>query len=137
MSVLPQLHRLRKYKEHTARRDLLDAQAAQRATEEKIRCTEERVAVSRAQAKTTDPAEMARHHAYALRMELSRRRDEAGLIKRRGEVARRRTEVRTAAVAARTVERLAEMREELTSTERRRTEQHRLDELGMMSWNRR
>ena len=136
MSVLPQLHRLRKYREHTARRELLDAQMAQDAAEDKIKRAAESVALSRADTEETDPADLARHHAYALRMELTRRRDEAGLSKRRGDVARRTSDVRSAAVAARTVERLAEIRDETTATARRRSNQRKLDELGMVGWKR-
>ena len=136
-SVLPKLYRIRKYREHTARRDLVDAQDAQRAHEDRLRQNADQVATSRGEASVEDPMDLARHHAYALRMEMDRRRETSQLSKRQREVVRRMSDVRHAAMATRTVERLAEMRQEVDTHEARRTEQRQLDELGLLGWSRR
>jgi len=135
--VIRCIHRLRKYREREARLELVRAEDEARTQEARLHATNASIERSRATAGSTSAAEMARHHTFALRMEMVRRREETCLLERQVEVSDRRQEVRRAATDARIVELIADSREAAEAEALQTASNHQLDELGLQRWWRR
>jgi len=132
--VIWRIHRLRKVEEHRARLELAEAEFEERRRESVLNKVEEDVRDSREQTKMDDANDVAQHHNYALRMEMTRRIREAELCEQQDVVVGHRDHVRGKALDAKVVELVGEAREEAEATVRRRAEQKELDEAGAQAW---
>lgn len=136
-SVLRTIHRIRKYREHSARVELTDAETRAAAQKDRLDLTLKTMSRSRSGVQTADADDVAARHVYALRMEMVRRHEEAALAERLQEVEQRRGVVVAAATEARIAERVAEIREEAAAVRKQDQDRHLLDELGSQGWWRR
>jgi len=134
--TLRRIARIRQLEEGEARRQLMEAQAAQQ------RCGEEAAELaSRIHQLRMDPVEQAedqtRIHSAQLRLELARRRTErhAETLAQRADRTLQR--LQEAARETRKAQRIAEVIEERLAMEEAKADQARLDELGTRSWLRR
>lgn len=135
--TLKTLQRLRDRQRKAARMDLARAQRAEDAQAERLAENRTRAAQARPMAATGDPVELARYHAFQLRMEMMRRREETRLAHRGKDVAVRQELLVDAMREVRVVERIQEIRAEEATAEVRRAEDQELDEVGLQSWFRR
>lgn len=132
--TIRRIHRLRKFEEQTRRRDLLVAENREHENREALQSTEQQVRRSQAQTSDNHVDDMARHHAFALRMEMQRRVQQSQLDHQSRRVSFHREQWNVANREARIVERVAELREEAEMVEQRHVEQRELDSLGMAAW---
>ena len=132
-NVIRRIHKLRKYREQEARMDLLEAEAQCRNSEDRLAGTNDKIARSRANC-SDDVSELARHHAYALRMEMVRRRDEAQLLQNKRQVSQSRGRVQHAAREAKIVETLADNRDADRAAEVAQRTQRGLDDAALQAW---
>ena len=132
--TIRRIHRLRKFEEQTRRRDLLSAENREQDNALALSATNERIRRSHSQVGENRADDMARHHAYALRMEMQRRVQQTQLDQQRRRVSWHREQWNVANREARIVERVAELREEAQAQEQRSAEQRDLDAVGMTAW---
>jgi flagellar export protein FliJ len=132
--VIWRIHRLRKVEEHRARLELAEAEFEEKRRETELVKVEEDVRDSRSQTQMDDVNDVAQHHNYALRMEMTRRQREADLQDQQRVVVGQRDHVRIKALDAKVVELVGESREEEAAVESRRKEQKQLDETGAQAW---
>ena len=132
--VIWRIHRLRKVEEHRARLELAEAEFEEKRRETELVKVEEDVRDSHAQTQRDDVNDVAQHHNYALRMEMTRREREADLQDQQRVVVGQRDHVRIKALDAKVVELVGESREEEAAVESRRKEQKQLDETGAQAW---
>ena len=132
--VIWRIHRLRKVQEHRARLELAEAEFEERRRASELQQVEDDVRDSREQTKMNDANEVAQHHNYALRMEMTRRQHEADLANQRQVVMGERDNVKEKALNAKVVELVGESREAEEALEARRKEQKELDETGAQAW---
>jgi len=135
--TLAKLQRLRDRQRKAARLELARAQKAEALQAERIATNRARVANARPLAETADPVELARYHAFQLRMEMARRREQTRLDHRERDVSVRQGKMVDAMREVRVVERIQEIRAEQAALEHRRAEDQELDEVGLQSWFRR
>lgn len=136
MSAVVKLRRLAEHKERLAKLELAQAER-DRADQERV-VEQAASAIAQALVHTgDDPTDHLHRHGYALRMEMARRGAERRLLERQREVGRRRDLVRDASRERGTLDRLVELAEETRTAEATRTEQHGLDETGLIAWWRR
>ena len=132
--VIWRIHRLRKVEEHRARLELAEAEVEERRREGELKKVEDGVRDSREHTKMHDANDVAQHHNYALRMEMTRRIREAELADQRDLVLGQRDHVKVKALDAKVVELVGEARAEELAVESRRKEQKELDEAGARAW---
>jgi flagellar export protein FliJ len=132
--VIWRIHRLRKVEEHRARLELAEAEFEERRRESALDKVVDDVRDSREQTKMNDAHDVAQHHNFALRMEMTRRMRELELSEQRDVVVGHRDDVRGKALEAKVVEMVGDAREEAEAAERRRGEQKELDEAGAQAW---
>jgi len=136
-NVLQSVIRLRRHHEREVLRDLAQAEQLRLTTERALEATNRDMEDTLGNVSGDDPADMARRHAHAIRLEMERRRQEVHAT----EAARRVTvHQRAAGVAARdkrVIELVAEAREAAELLEARRHEAEHLDQAGLQSWWRR
>ena len=135
--TLAKLKRLRDRERKAARMELARAQQAEAVQAERLASNRARVENARALSDTDDPAELARYHAFQLRMEMARRREQTRLDRRGRDVNERQDKLVDAMREVRVVERIQEIRAEQAALEHRRAEEQMLDEIGLQSWLRR
>ena len=135
--VLKHLERLSKYAKREARVKMAEAEKAMAKQQEVIADNAQHVNDERENHVVDDPMEVARYHAFRLRMEMLRRREVEKLSTRTERVNSARGFLDGAIRRAQTIERLLELKEERQSTEARKTESKILDELGLQGWWRR
>ncbi len=135
--TLAKLRRLRDRERKAARMDLARAQQAEALQAERLATNRARVDHARTHSETEDPAELARYHAFQLRMEMARRREQTRLDRRGQDVNDRQDKLVDALREVRVVERIQEIRAEQAALEHRRAEEQVLDEVGLQSWSRR
>jgi flagellar export protein FliJ len=135
--TLAKLLRIRDRERRTAHLALARAQHAEAKQAERLEVNQDRVRDARGLAMTADPVELARYHAFQLRMEMARRREENHLAVRAREVAVRQEKLVDAMREARLVERLQEIRADQMALDLRRAEDKEMDEVGLQSWYRR
>lgn len=135
-TVLRKLHRLRQYEETNSRLDWIAAERDRRDQEALVQDTENRIAASRAQG-NQDAEDLLRHHAFALRMEMTRRKQVEVLDDRARAASWRMDRWKSAKQAERIVDLVAENREAEGAALARQREQRSLDEAGLVGWLRR
>ncbi len=136
-NVLAGILRLKRYSEDLARVDLVNAEQEAVVREQRLADTEESVVRSRDYCDQTDPAQIAQHHSYVLKMEMQRRGQANSLVKQKRLVNQKRGALRKAVTESRVVSRLSELRDELERSEQQRAEGKALDQLGAFAWARR
>jgi flagellar export protein FliJ len=127
------LLRIRDRGKMSAQTALRQAETAREAQAAALDHLEARLERSR-EAAELDPVELARHHAYALQMEMTRRAGEQDLVVREREVADCRDRLRDAARGHRVVEIVMENRAQVAERRAKRLETSQLDELGVQAW---
>ena len=135
--VLKHLERLSKYAKREARLEMAEAEEAMVHQQEVIAENAQRVDDERENHVIDDPMEVARYHAFRLRMEMLRRREVEKLTTRTERVDNARGHLDGAIRRAQTIERLLELKSERQAAEDRKTESNILDELGLQGWWRR
>ena len=136
MDLLRRIERLNRYREREARQELLVAERAQEEQEVGLRATNEAINTGRA-SRSDSASEHALTDAWLLRAEVDRRGQEITLLQRQRDAHERRGTWQSAARDVRTVERLAEIREEAEALESARSAQRVLDDVGAIQWQRR
>ncbi len=135
--TLAKLQRLRDRQRKAATLELARAQRAEAQQAERLAENRQRLERAQPEAESLDPAELARYHAFRLRMEVARRHEQTRLENRSRDVAVRQDKLVEAMREVRVVERIQEIRAEEKALEDRRAEDAALDEVGLLSWFRR
>ena len=136
MDLLRRIERLNRYREREARQELLVAERAQEEQEVGLRAANEAINTGRA-SRSDSASEHALTDAWLLRAEVDRRGQEITLLQRQRDAHERRGTWQSAARDVRTVERLAEIREEAEALDSARSAQRVLDDVGAIQWQRR
>ncbi len=134
--TLSKLQRIRNHQRKAARIELARAQREQANQKEKLAENRTQVDNARSAAESNDSGELARYHAFQLRMEMARRREQTQLERKERNVASRQEKLVHAMREVRVVERLQEIRAEEDAQETRRTEDQTMDEVGLQGWKR-
>ena len=134
---LAKLQRMRDRERKAARLELARAERAKASQAARLEENRHQARNARTLAQSIDPVELARYHAFQLRMEMARRRETTRLEKREQDVERKQAKLVEAMREARVVELVAEVRAEQEALEARRQESGVLDEVGLQSWFRR
>jgi hypothetical protein len=137
VAVIRRIHRLRKHRENEARLEFVVAERERQAQEDFVRETAAAMERARGEEAPQSAEELSYQQGWLLRMEMLRRRAEQVLVDRKVEEGRRREVLVAAALEARVVERVAEIREEANAEEERQRSRRFLDEVGSQAWWRR
>ncbi len=129
-ATLDRLVKVAKIREDLACRALAQAVDLELDAARTIASHEERVNRMRAVRQVEDPEDYARHAAWAMREELSRRSVEASLVTLRGVVEERRTAVQGAVLARRVAAEVSERAAAAASAAALRAEEKARDELS-------
>jgi len=132
--ILEKIRRIREIHEEKARLELRDSQRQFDDMNRDLNGIGERVHASHSSTTGTDAADLALHHAFALRMEMERRTQAARCGEQEAVVEQSRESV----VHASRQTRVAELVEERAAAAIRQTaatkEQRELDEMGIRGW---
>lgn len=131
--TIRRIHRLLENRERLARLDLVRAEQARADQETAVQHVKDAIHAAR-EAPVEDAGSHAQSQVYVLKMEMARRTHEHRLIERQREVGRQREAVVAAAKEARSVELVAEHREERAAEDIRTHERKELDEHGLQGW---
>jgi flagellar export protein FliJ len=82
----------------------------------------------------TNPAILAQHHSYVLRLEMNRRAIAQEKARRDSIVNDRQLKLKSAALETKSIENVVEVRDEREAMETARKQQGQLDEFGSMGW---
>jgi flagellar export protein FliJ len=134
--ILEHLKRLREHEKKQARLGLSKAEREEQRQIERIEAHHKTVAEVRENCRIDDPAEVARYHAFRLKMEMVRRRNEARLERCQVKVDQTRDKLTEKVKETRTLETLIENRQEAEAAEKARKDGATLDELGIQGWKR-
>ena len=133
-NVLERIRKIRELDERRARLKLLDSQRQFDDMNRDLTSIGQRVEASHSRTQHQDAAEVARHHAFALQMEMQRRQQQAQCVKHLELVDQDRRSVleasRETKVAELVVERAAEVLRRLAAAKENRS----LDEMGTQGW---
>jgi len=132
--VLKHLQKLREHEKKQAQMELAKAERAEEQQTARLDKNAQQVAQARENTPEDDAAEVARYHAFRLRMEMARRRETGRLEKRKHDVLQARDKLNTSVKNARTMEQLVENRAEEQAKEKRKKETALMDELGLQNW---
>jgi flagellar export protein FliJ len=132
--VLKHLHKLREHEKKQAQMDLAKAQRAEDLQIEKVEKNAQRVVDARAGTQENDASEVARYHAFRLRMEMIRRRETGRLQERQNQVSFARENLDHSVRQVRTLDKLIENREEQTAKDTRKAENELMNELSVQAW---
>lgn len=132
--ILKHLERLRNHEKRQARIELTEAQVEQTDIEQKLQDNQAHVDETRNSTIDNDPMEVARYHAFRLRMEMTRRNQSDRLQGVSERVDTCRTRLDSAVRRAQTIEKLLEQRADEAAREARKNEATMLDELGLQGW---
>jgi len=132
--VLKHLQKLREHEKKQAQMELAKAERAEEQQAARVDDNAQQVASARENTPEDNAAEVARYHAFRLRMEMARRREMGRLEKRKNEVSNARDKLNTSVKNARTMDKLIENRAEDQAKEARKKETALMDELGLQSW---
>ena len=135
-NIRKHLQRLRDHEKKEARLRLAKAEIEQERQAARLEANNAEIEAARESHNHDDPAEVARYHAFRLRMEMVRRREEQKLTRANEKVDVRRDALNEKVRESRTLETLIERSEEEAAQEMRRQEASLLDELGLMGWSR-
>ena len=132
--TLRRIARIQKFRETEARRELARAQEQERADQAQLDEMHQAVAEQRSRRLQGDADDLARHHAWSLRMEMDLRRQEGSVKRRETHVHSRRREVLYAARALETTRNVMDHVQRREATERRRHEDREISEIGATLW---
>ena len=132
--ILKHLERLRNHEKRQARIELTEARTEQTEIEERLVEDQAHVEEIRNSTIDNDPMEVARYHAFRLRMEMNRRNQSARLTSASERVDVCRGRLDNAVRRAQTIEKLLEQRADESAREARKNEATMLDELGLQGW---
>jgi flagellar export protein FliJ len=132
--ILKHLERLRNHEKREARINLASAETEKDEAEEALEANRHRIDEIRQGVIDNDPLEVARYHAFRLRMEMHRRTESGKLSSAVGRVDTCRTRLNLAIRQAQTMEKLIQNRADEAAREARKNEATMLDELGLQGW---
>jgi flagellar export protein FliJ len=132
--IFKHLERLRNHEKRQARIKLADAETDKHEAEDALDANRQRVDEIRQGVIDNDPQEVARYHAFRLRMEMHRRTESGKLSHAVGRVDTCRTRLNLAIRRAQTMEKLIQNRADEAAREARKNEATMLDELGLQGW---
>ena len=132
--VLKHLQRLREHEKKQAQMDLAKAEQAEEAQAEKVENNARSVTQARESTLEDSAAEVARYHAFRLRMEMVRRREVGRLEKRKAAVDSARETLNESLKQVRTLDKIIENREEEAAKEARKSEENLMNELSLQGW---
>ena len=132
--VLKHLQRLREHEKKQAQMELAKAERAEEAQVERVEENARSVRDARSATSEDDAAEVARYHAFRLRMEMTRRREVGRLEKRKADVHSARDALNESVKKVRTLDKLIENREEEAAKEARKAEGTLMNELSLQGW---
>ena len=132
--ILKHLERLRNHEKRQARIELTEAQNEKSMAEVELAENVAHVEKIRSSTSEDDPMEVARYHAFRLRMEMTRRRQSSRLNGASDRVDVCRDRLDNAVRRAQTIEKLLEQRADEAAREARKNEATMLDELGLQGW---
>ena len=134
--VIDRIQRLRKLKERAAQMDWMASDAERRAQEEHVEDLRARITSSQDEVDGLRLSSLASHHMYVYSMEMRRRKEEGILEEFEKEADEKRKEMQEKALERRTIDAVAEIREEERRVEERRKETNQLSEHGVVRWKR-
>jgi flagellar export protein FliJ len=134
--ILEHLKRLREHEKKQAHLGLSKAEREEQRQLERMEAHQKTVEEVRENCQVDDPAEVARYHAFRLKMEMVRRRDEARLERCQTKVDQSRDKLTEKVKETRTLETLIENRAEAEAAEKAKKDGATLDELGIQGWKR-
>jgi flagellar export protein FliJ len=132
--VLKHLQKLREHEKKQAQLDLAKAQRAEDAQRGKIEANAQKVRDAQENTQENDAAEVARYHAFRLRMEMIRRRESGRLQKRQNQVMVAREVLNHSVRQVRTLDHLIENREKEEAKEARKVDNDLMNELSVQAW---
>tara|TARA_B110000037_G_C16918046_1_gene423167 strand:- start:85 stop:507 length:423 start_codon:yes stop_codon:yes gene_type:complete len=134
--ILEHLKRLREHEKKQAHLGLSKAEREENKQLERIEAHHKTVEQARENCNVDDPSEVARYHAFRLKMEMIRRRDQARLERFQTKVDQSRDKLTEKVKETRTLETLIENRADAEAAEKARKDGATLDELGIQGWKR-
>ena len=134
--VIDRIKRLRELKERAAQMEWMASDAERREQEEEVRSLEERIQASQQSVDGMRLSSLASHHMYIYTLEMRRRKEEGILDEFEEVVEEKRKEMQERALEKRTIEAVAEIRDEERRVEEKRKETKELSEHGVMRWRR-
>jgi len=134
--ILEHLKRLREHEKKQARLGLTKAELDEQRQKERIEAHHKTVDEVRENCNMDDPSEVARYHAFRLKMEMVRRRDASRLERYQTKVDQSRDKLTEKVKESRTLETLIENRAEAEAAVKAKKEGAALDELGIQVWKR-
>ncbi len=132
--VLKHLQKLREHEKKQAQMDLAKAQRAEETQRGKVEANAQKVRDAQENTQENDAAEVARYHAFRLRMEMIRRRESGRLQKRQNQVMVAREVLNHSVRQVRTLDQLIENQEEKEAREARKVENELMNELSVQAW---
>ena len=134
--VIDRIQRLRKLKERAAQMEWMASDAERRGQEEQVEELKRRIESSQEEVDGLRLSSLASHHMYIYSMEMRRRKEEGILEEFEKEAEERRKEMQEKALERRTIEAVAEIRDEERRVEENRKETNQLSEHGVVRWRR-
>jgi hypothetical protein len=132
--VLKHLHKLRDHEKKQAQMDLAKAEVAEEMQRVKVEENAQKVRQAQENTQENNAAEVARYHAFRLRMEMIRRRESGRLQKRQNKVMIAREILNHSVRQVRTLDQLIENREVETAKEARKVDNELMNELSVQAW---
>ena len=132
--VLEIIRKIRKVEEDAARQDLVRAESARDVSEAVLSAMSQALERAQDTVDRTNPALLAQHHSYVLRLEMNRRALTYEKARRESIVDDRRIKLKSAALETKSIENVVDARDEREAHERSRKEQGQLDEFGSIGW---
>jgi len=132
--TLKRIARIQKYRETEARRELARAVEQERADLDQLDEMHQAVAEQREQRHDTDADDLARHHAWSLRMEMDLRRQLGTLEQTEVVVRHKRRQLVYAAQALEATRAVMDQLQRTQANERLRDEERELSEIGTTLW---
>lgn len=134
--VIDRIQRLRKLQERAAQMEWMASDAERREQEEHVDDLKARISASQNDVDGLRLASLASHHMYIYSMEMRKRKEEGILEEFEKEADEKRKEMQEKALERRTIDSVAEVRDEERRVEARRKETHQLSEHGVVRWKR-
>lgn len=134
--VIDRIQRLRKLKERAAQMEWMASDAERREQEREVESLVERIETSQRNVDGLRLSSLANHHLYVHSLEMRRRKEKEILGEFEEEADEKRTEMQERALERRTIEAVAEVRDEEKKVEARREETKELSEHGVVRWRR-
>lgn len=137
LDTLWRLQRVQRIQEQNARLEVVRSEAQLDSSEARLAGVLDAISTARTNAEGLGADDVARVHAYTLRMEMQRRRQAAEVERSRRALEERRSSLVEASLTRRTTELAAESAEAVRDALARTREQARLDEIGLIAYARR